>query len=107
MAVSALEKYTAATPEYIEIEDDFAYIGAYYEARATITKLLRDAAATFSDLDYLRENFQNSTTELDGQAGVVLSGFVGVKDEGNAKVVAGMAGCALAGATDPDVLRWC
>ena len=101
LAVSALEKYTAATPEYIEIEDDFAYIGAYYEARATITKLLRDAAATSSDLDYLRDNFQNSTTELDGQAGVVLSGFVGVKDEGNAKVVAGMAGCALAGATDP------
>ena len=101
LAVSALEKYTAAMPEYIEIEDDFAYIGAYYEARATITKLLRDAAATSSDLDYLRDNFQNSTTELDGQAGVVLSGFVGVKDEGNAKVVAGMAGCALAGATDP------
>ena len=59
------------------------------------------AAATSSDLGYLRDNFQNSTTELDGQAGVVLSGFVGVKDEGNAKVVAGMAGCALAGATDP------
>ena len=101
LAVSALEKYTAATPEYIEIEDDFAYIGAYYEARATIAKLLRDAAATSSDLDYLRENFQNSTTEVDGQSGVVLSGFVGVKDEGNAKVVAGMAGCALPSTTDP------
>lgn len=101
LAVSALEKYTAPLPEYINIEEDFGYIGAYYEARATITKLLRDAAATSSDLDYLRDNFQNSTTELDGQAGVVLSGFVGVKDEGNAKVVAGMAGCALAGATDP------
>ena len=101
LAVSALEKYTAATPEYIEIEDDFAYIGAYYEARATIAKLLRDAAATSSDLDYLRENFQNSTTEVDGQSGVVLSGFVGVKDEGDAKVVAGMAGCALPSTTDP------
>ena len=101
LAVSALEKYTAPSPEYINIEDDFAYIGAYYEARATIAKLLRDAAATSSDLDYLRENFQNSTTEVDGQSGVVLSGFVGVKDEGNAKVVAGMAGCALSGATDP------
>ena len=101
LAVSALEKYTATSPEYINIEDDFAYIGAYYEARATITKLLRDAAATSSDLDYLRDNFQNSTTELDGQAGVVLSGFVGVKDEGNAKVVAGMAGCALPSTTDP------
>ena len=101
LAVSALEKYTAATPEYIEIEDDFAYIGAYYEARATIAKLLRDAAATSSDLDYLRENFQNSTTEVDGQSGVVLSGFVGVKDEGNEKVVAGMAGCALPSTTDP------
>ena len=101
LAVSALEKYTAPSPEYINIEDDFAYIGAYYEARATIAKLLRDAAATSSDLDYLRENFQNSTTEVDGQSGVVLSGFVGVKDEGNAKVVAGMAGCALPNTTDP------
>ena len=101
LAVSALEKYTAPSPEYINIEDDFAYIGAYYEARATIAKLLRDAAATSSDLDYLRENFQNSTTEVDGQSGVVLSGFVGVKDEGNAKVVAGMAGCALPSTTDP------
>ena len=101
LAVSALEKYTAPSPEYINIEDDFAYIGAYYEARATIAKMLRDAAATSSDLDYLRDNFQNSTTELDGQSGVVLSGFVGVKDEGNAKVVAGMAGCALPSTTDP------
>ena len=101
LAVSALEKYTAPSPEYINIEDDFAYIGAYYEARATIAKLLRDAAATSSDLDYLRDNFQNSTTEVDGQSGVVLSGFVGVKDEGNAKVVAGMAGCALPSTTDP------
>ena len=101
LAVSALEKYTAPSPEYINIEDDFAHIRAYYEARATIAKLLRDAAATSSDLDYLRENFQNSTTEVDGQSGVVLSGFVGVKDEGNAKVVAGMAGCALPSTTDP------
>ena len=100
LAVSALEKYTAATPEYITIDDDFAYIAAYYEARATIVKALHDAAATSSDLDYLRDNFQNSTTEVDGQSGVVLSGFVGVKDESNEKVVAGMAGCALSGATD-------
>lgn len=100
LAVSALERYTATTPDYIEIEEDFAYIGAYYEARATIVKALHDAAATSTDLEYLRENFQHSTTEVDGQSGVVLSGFVGVKDEGNEKVVAGMAGCALAGATD-------
>ena len=101
LAVSALAKYTAATPEYIEIEDDFAYIGAYYEARAAITKTLREAASTSSDLDYLRDNFQNATTDVDGQSGVVLSGFVGVKDESDQKVVAGMAGCALSGATDP------
>lgn len=100
LAVSALERYTATTPDYIGIEEDFAYIAAYYEARATIVKALHDAAATSSDLDYLRDNFQNSTTEVDGQSGVVLSGFVGVKDEGNEKVVAGMAGCALSGATD-------
>lgn len=100
LAVSALEKYTAAMPEYIDIESDFSYIGAYYEARATITKALHDAAATSTDLEYLRDNFRHSTTEVDGQSGVVLSGFVGVKDEGNEKVVAGMAGCALSGATD-------
>ena len=101
LAVAALEKYTAPSPEYIDIEPDFANIGAYYEARATIAKSLREAAAVSTDLDYLRENFQNSTTEVDGQSGVVLSGFVGVKDEGNAKVVAGMAGCALPDTTDP------
>lgn len=100
LAVSALEKYTAATPDYIDIEDDFAYIGAYYEARATIVKALHDAAATSTDLEYLRENFQHATTEVDGQSGVVLSGFVGVKDESDSKVVAGMAGCALTGTTD-------
>ncbi len=100
LAVVALEKYTAPSPEYIDIEPDFASISAYYEARATIAKSLREAAAVSTDLDYLRDNFQNSTTEVDGQSGVVLSGFVGVKDEGNAKVVAGMAGCALTGTTD-------
>ena len=101
LAVSALERYTATTPDYINIEEDFAYIGAYYEARAAITKTLREAASTSSDLDYLRDNFQNATTDVDGQSGVVLSGFVGVKDESDQKVVAGMAGCALSGATDP------
>ena len=100
LAVSALERYTATTPDYIEIEEDFAYIAAYYEARATIVKALHNAAATSTNLEYLRENFQHTTTEVDGRSGVVLSGFVGVKDEGNEKVVAGMAGCALAGATD-------
>ena len=72
-----------------------------YEARAAITKTLREAASTSTDLDYLRNNFQNATTDLDGQSGVVLSGFVGVKDESDEKVVAGMAGCALSDATDP------
>ena len=100
LAVSALEKYTAQSPEYISIEEDFAYIGAYYEARATITRVLREAASTSSDLDYLRDNFQNATTDIDGQSGVVLSGFVGVKDESDTKVVAGMAGCALSETTD-------
>lgn len=104
LAVTALEKYTAHTPEFIDIEPDFDYIGAYYEARASITKLLRDAASQSdtSDLDYLRNNFQDSTTELDGQSGVVLSGFVGVKDEGDEKVVAGMAGCAIPGSTSSE-----
>ncbi len=58
LAVSALEKYTAATPEYIPIEEDFAYIEAYYEARATIAKALRKAAATSTDLDYFATTFK-------------------------------------------------
>lgn len=100
LAVAALEKYTASTPEYIEIEPDFAYIGAYYEARATLVKALSAAEADTSGIDYLRKNFQNSTTLIDGQSGVVLSGFVGVKDESDEKVVAGMAGCSLSSAVD-------
>lgn len=53
-----------------------------------------------ADLEYLRENFAKSTTDLDSQSGVVLSGFVGVKDESDTKVVAGMAGCNLPNAKD-------
>ena len=103
LAVAALEKYTAPTPEYIGIDDDFEYIAAYYESRATLIAAIHRAAhdSDKSDLEYLRDNFKNSTTEIDGQSGVVLSGFVGVKDESDEKVVAGMAGCALQNTVDP------
>lgn len=89
--------------EYITIEPDFQDIAAYYEARAIIVKTIRAASEEQeqqSDLEYLRDNFRDATTEIDGQSGVVLSGFVGVKDENNARVVAGMAGSAISGTVD-------
>ena len=98
-AVAAIGKYTQPEPEFIPIEDDFADIEAYYTARRTIGALLDEAAKSDnSDLEYLRENFQDISTEIDAGSGVVLSGFVGVKDDTDKKVVAGMAGCALKGA---------
>lgn len=103
LAVTAIEKYTRSTPEYITIEPDFQDIAAYYEARAIIVKTIRAASeeqGQQSDLEYLRDNFRDVTTEIDGQSGVVLSGFVGVKDENNARVVAGMAGSAISGTVD-------
>ncbi len=103
LAVTAIEKYTQPMPEYIDIEPDFSNIAAYYEARAILVKAIRSASETEepqTDLEYLRDNFRNATTEIDGQSGVVLSGFVGVKDESDTKVVAGMAGSTLSGTAD-------
>lgn len=98
LAVVAIEKYTQQYPEFIPIEEDFSYIEAYYEARRMIAAVLDKATTANSELGYLRENFQDISTEIDAGSGVVLSGFVGVKDESNTKVVAGMAGCSLKGA---------
>ena len=107
LAVSTLEKYTASEPEHIPIEADFSNIDAYYSARAAVETMLQEkmkeelkSEQSQTDLEYLRENFTKSTTDLDSQSGVVLSGFVGVKDESDTKVVAGMAGCNLPQATD-------
>lgn len=98
-AITAIGKYTQPKPEFIPIGDDFADIEAYYTTRRTIGALLDEAAKSGnSDLEYLRENFQDISTEIDAGSGVVLSGFVGVKDDTDKKVVAGMAGCALKGA---------
>lgn len=98
-AVATIGKYTQSEPEFIPIEADFADIEAYYTARRTIGALLDEAAKNDNgDLEYLRENFQDISTEIDAGSGVVLSGFVGVKDDTDKKVVAGMAGCALKGA---------
>lgn len=97
-AVAVLGKYTQAEPEFIPIEADFARIEAYYAARTTIAGILDEASkVSGSELAYLRENFRDISTEIDGGSGVVLSGFVGVKDESDRKVVAGMAGCSLTG----------
>lgn len=97
-AVTALEKYTQSTPEFVPIEQDFGYIEAYYAARRQIAEILDKASKSGgSELEYLRQNFQDITTEIDAASGVALSGFVGVKDAGNVKVVAGMAGCSISG----------
>lgn len=98
LAVAAVGKYTQQEPEFIPIEADFARIEAYYTARTTIAGILDKAAVANSDLGYLHENFQDISTEIDAGSGVVLSGFVGVKDESDTKVVAGMSGCTLKGA---------
>ena len=97
-AITALEKYTQTTPEFIPIEPDFGRIEAYYDARRRIAEVIDKASKSGGgELEYLRQNFEDISTEIDAGSGVVLSGFVGVKDAGNAKVVAGMAGCSLSG----------
>ena len=96
-AIAAIERYTQAEPEFIPIGEDFAALERYYDARRKIAGVLDSATKTASDLEYLRENFRDISTEIDGTSGVVLSGFMGVKDESNVKVVAGMAGSVVDG----------
>lgn len=96
-AVAAIERYTQSEPEFIPIDEDFAALERYYDARRKIVGVLDSATKTASDLDYLRENFRDISTEIDGTSGVVLSGFMGVKDESDVKVVAGMAGSVIEG----------
>lgn len=101
LAVASFEKYTRPNPEFIPIESDFRRIEAYYTARRQIAEVLDKASKSGgSELAYLQENFQDISTEIDAGSGVVLSGFVGVKDESNVKVVAGMAGCSLSGVNE-------
>lgn len=96
-AIAAIEKYTQPEPEFIPIGADFTAIETYYAERRKIGEALDKAASENSDLGYLHDNFQDISTEIDAGSGVVLSGFVGVKDESDRKVVAGMAGCSLTG----------
>ena len=101
LAIAAIERYTEAEPEFIPIGEDFARIEAYYAARTTIAGILDKAAKSAgSEMAYLRENFQDISSEIDADSGVVRSGFVGVKDENDRKVVAGMAGCSLTGVSE-------
>lgn len=96
-AIAAIVKYTQLEPEFIPIDTDFTAIETYYAERRKIGETLDKAASKSSDLGYLHDNFQDISTEIDAGSGVVLSGFVGVKDESDRKVVAGMAGCSLTG----------
>lgn len=99
-AIAAIQKYTYPEPEFIPIEADFATIETYYAERRKIGEVLDKAASENSDLGYLHDNFQDISTEIAAGSGVVLSGFVGVKDESDRKVVAGMAGCSLTGVSE-------
>ncbi len=82
-AIAALEKYTAATPEYITVESDYEDIAAYYEARTKILSSINGA----SDIRYLQELFPNSTIS----AGAVIAQMAVVTDSAN-KVIAGING---------------
>ena len=110
-AVATIGKYTQSEPEFIPIEADFADIEAYYTARRTIGALLDEAAKNDNgDLEYLRENFQDISTEIDAGSGVVLSGFVGVKDDTDKKGRGGDGGLRIERRSDVearqvDVLR--
>lgn len=60
LAVTALEKYTTTSPEYIAIGDDFDDIDAYYSARAAVETMLQEkmkealkADQNQTDLEYL------------------------------------------------------
>lgn len=48
-AVSAFNKYTAATPESIAVESDYANIAAYYDARTLILDAISTAAKKVAD----------------------------------------------------------
>ena len=48
-AMTALNKYTAASPENITITSDYANIAAYYTARTTITQAIAAAAKAAAD----------------------------------------------------------
>ncbi|MBQ6029894.1 MAG: hypothetical protein IJL31_00130 [Oscillospiraceae bacterium] len=48
-AITAFNKYTAATPETITIESDYADIAAYYTARATIAQAVAEKAKEAAD----------------------------------------------------------
>ena len=101
LAVCALEKYTQVEPEFIPTGEDFSRIEAYYTARRQIAEILDKASKSGgSELEYLRQNFKDITTEIDSGSGVALSGFVGVKDASNEKVVAGIAGCSMSGVNE-------
>lgn len=48
-AITALNKYTASTPENIAVSSDFADIAAYYTARKTILNSIATAAKSYAE----------------------------------------------------------
>lgn len=61
--VAALEKYTQVAPEFIPTGEDFGRIEAYYASRRQIAEVLDKASKSGgSELEYLRQNFKDITT---------------------------------------------
>ena len=60
-AMTALNKYTAASPENINIASDYANIAAYYTARTTITQAI--AAAAKAEAEAAQTTADNAMTQ--------------------------------------------
>ena len=60
-AMTALNKYTAASPENITITSDYANIAAYYTARTTITQAI--AAAAKAEAEAAQTTADNAMTQ--------------------------------------------
>lgn len=91
-AISAIDKYTASSPENIAVESDYGDISGYYDARESISKEIDSAQSTaISDLNYLKTVFPNNVVDNNG---VFLSQLMAVKSSADpdAVVVAGLYG---------------
>lgn len=91
---SAIADGETTVAEKNNVDSKFAsFNSAYADFNAAVeaaNKAIQDTLKSYSDsLDYLKEAFKDEVTEING--GVVLSGFVGVRDE-DENVVAAMSG---------------
>lgn len=64
-AVAAFKKYTAASPDFIQVEDDYKNIAAYYDARAIISQNIADSARKRA-VDAIRAELKNTWIGING-----------------------------------------